>query len=140
MRRWITLAVLAWLSLMLAGREHALAAFGLELACLHPGDTPRAHHAEPHEEGAASADHDDALRAPPGSSTPDHDATASDGAGDEDCPPGCTDCACGAAPCAPSTPLGVAARGWTAGLFEVSTTRAGPTQDRVALDRPPRRG
>lgn len=132
--------MVAWLGLVMVGREHVLQAFGIHLACVHPGGTGersepavRTHggHTQHGDGGPAAVtphEHDDV------SATSDHD----DGDGD-DCPPGCTECACGAAPCAPSVPHVIAERLWTFRDFDANPHLAGPSRDATTLERPPRR-
>lgn len=70
--RRLLAVVSLWVAVVLAGQGHVIQALGLPLACEHGVDVAAA------TAGADSDDH------PP--------------AGDEDCPPNCTDCACGHMP------------------------------------------
>jgi hypothetical protein len=154
LRRWLTIAMVAWLGLVLVGREHVLQAFGIHLACVHPGGTGersepavRTHdgHAQ-HGDGdhaATSAAHDDASDQVGDDASHDRRDVATsdhDGGGADDCPPGCTECACGAAPCAPTMPHVIADRLWTFRDFDARPHLAGPTRDATTLERPPRQG
>lgn len=132
--------VVAWIALVLAGREHTLQSLGLEIACIHPGD-PRLGHDDARDGGgseAHAAHHADAHQA----DAADDDAplASDDLERGDDCPAGCTDCACGAAPCAPAAPFLLAARTWRVHRFDRDPSRAGPSRDATALERPPRAG
>lgn len=130
------MAVVAWLTLVLAGREHVLQAVGVELACIHPGETTSPHAstraAEGHDGHASHASAPDVDDGGPGSTAPDAD----DG---DDCPAGCTECACGAAPCAPAATCELAVRPWHLEDHGLDGSRAGPSRSATGLDRPPRR-
>lgn len=136
--------MVAWLALVMVGREHVLQAFGIHLACVHPGGAPKQSEptARTHDSHASHGDghHDgqDAARA----AADDDGPTASDHDDDDgdDCPPGCTECACGAAPCEPSLPPVMADRLSTFRDWEALPHLAGPSRDATTLDRPPRRG
>ncbi len=141
-RRWLTIAMVAWLGLVLAGREHVLQAIGIHLACVHPGGTAAESElsVRTHESHAERGDAKYAADA--ASSTPHDEPIASshdDGDGD-DCPPGCTECACGAAPCAPSMPHILADRLWSFRDWGATPHLAGHSRDATTLERPPRRG
>jgi hypothetical protein len=139
----MALALVGWLALVLAGREHALAAVGIHLACVHPGSSSsRVHDATAAGVVAAQPDADVAGGATRAASSPVRggDEASIDAAEGDDCPPGCTDCACGAAPCVPPAPSEVAARGWALESFAHESAPPGPTRPALTPDRPPRRG
>jgi hypothetical protein len=138
LRRWITVALVAWLTIVLAGREHVLQAVGLELACIHPGES-----ASPHASTRSSGRHaGHGEHAIAGPAVDAHDApavTAPDVDDGEDCPAGCTECACGAAPCAPAAAFQLDERPWHLQEDRLAGSRAGPSRSATALDRPPQR-
>jgi len=130
--------MVAWIALVLAGREHTLQALGVEIACVHPGargdvrtfeskDETHGKHA-PHQLQSSEDEQDVGLRAT--------SAYAGEG---EDCPAGCTDCACGAAPFVPPSPLVIGERAWRDLTFERDLAIDGPARRAASLDRPPRR-
>jgi len=148
-------ALVAWFSLVLAGREHVLQAVGLELACIHPGDghpgdgypgdgypgdrasTPVSSRAEPGHPGHGQHHAKEASASPPDGDAPG--TSAQDADEGDDCPAGCTECACGAAPCAPSPSFVVVQQTWHTDRFGRDPSRAGPSRIATALERPPRR-
>jgi hypothetical protein len=110
--------IVGWLMLVLGGREHALQAVGLHLACVHPVVAEQQRAAERAPEQRASQH-----------STDD----------DDDCPPGCTDCACGAAPFVPAVPVVMVGKPYLSERdYQRPPTTAGPSCRGLDLERPPR--
>ncbi|WP_437334763.1 hypothetical protein [Sorangium sp. So ce394] len=72
--RWICAALSVFLVVGLVAQGHTFQALGVALACEHPMLEP-------------SSSHDDGEK-----------NAAPDGSHDDDCPPGCSDCACGRIP------------------------------------------
>lgn len=139
--RWVTFVMVAWLSLVLAGREHALQALGVHVACIHPGSSGQASTRDRSSEPLEAHGGRTAADTPPAPAGSHEVSVSTSDAGDgDDCPPNCTDCACGAAPFVPATPLVIAARSFSMHPFASGSPGDGPSRRVATLERPPRRG
>lgn len=140
--RWLQLAIVAWLTLVLTGRDHALQAIGVHLACVHPGAPASTHGAEDddeHHAAEAPAADDDDRAGDDGASDDAPDARRADLDPGDECPADCTDCACGAAPFATTVALTFATRRYRDQVAPApNRSRAGPTRPTTSLERPPR--
>jgi hypothetical protein len=125
--------------MVIAGREHALQAFGLAVACVHPHSGDVGHEVA---EEAHHPEHRETERAAVASPLLDDGgdvATASPDVDDADeCPIGCSSCACGAATFALPAGFTLARRGWLEETFGPGRGRDGPRACTSSLDRPPR--
>jgi hypothetical protein len=142
LRRAVGVAVIGWIALVVAGREHALQAIGVEIACVHPGTVNPVHPTG--DDHAALASEPDVPHAPHEAhvAAPLSDvdvAEAPDADESDDCPVGCSGCACGAAPFAVPTVMAMAARSWSDALFVPRPGSLAPRRTPTELERPPRR-
>ncbi len=141
LRRVVGVAIVAWIALVVAGREHALQAIGVEIACVHPGSADPVHGADDDHAAPPGDEHGRAARpAHAAERSVDVDvADAPDADEGDDCPIGCSGCACGAAPFAMPTVTAIASRTWRDAPFVLGSGSVGPRRTPTELDRPPRR-